>query len=162
METIDKLKKLYANTNYTPNRWENDLGVTYALFSEHDNNSINIENEETVEAVAENFDEFNAILNELPETPHFVVYDNAWIFRSLSWYKYDTVIIITPHNSNYELTVSCELMVRDHESYSVTYRDVELEDLTETIVKLRGQSIRFAKQNSKEFEDIFGKPESDF
>lgn len=162
METIDKLKKLYANTNYTPNRWENDLGVTYALFSERDNNSINIENEETVDAIAENFKEFNTLLEVLPETPHFVVYDSAWIFRSLSWYKYDTVIIITPHDDKYELTVSCELMVRDHELYSVTYHDVELEDLTETIVKLRGQTIRFAKQNSKEFEDIFGKPESDF
>jgi hypothetical protein len=162
METINKLKKLYVNTNYTPNRWENDLGVTYALFSERDNNSINIENEETVEAIAENFDEFNTLLEVLPETPHFVVYDNAWIFRSLSWYKYDTVIVIVPTECKYELTVSCELMVRDHESYSVTYRDVELEDLTQTIVKLRGQSIRFAKQNSKEFEDIFGKPESDF
>lgn len=162
METIDKLKKLYANTNYTPNRWENDLGVTYALFSERDNNSINIENEETVNAIVENFNEFNTLLEVLPETPHFVVYDNAWVFRSLSWYKYDTVIIITPHDDKYELTVSCELMVRDHESYSVTYRDVELQDLTETIVKLRGKTIRFAKQNSKEFEDIFGKSESDF
>lgn len=162
MRTLDKLKKLYANTNYTPNRWENDLGVTYALFSERDNNSINIENEETVDAIADNFDEFNTLLGVMPETPHFVVYDNAWIFRSLSWYKYDTVIVITPHDDKYELTVSCEIMVRDHESYSITYRDVELKDLTETIVKLRGQSIRFAKQNSKEFEDIFGKPECDF
>ena len=162
METIDKLKRLYANTNYTPNRWDNDLGVTYALFSERDNNSINIENEETVNAIADNFDEFNTILNELPETPHFVVYDDAWIFRSLSWYKYDTVIKIIPTNGNYELTVSCELMVRDHEIYSVTYRDVELEDLTQTIIKLRGKTIRFAKQNSKEFKDTFGKPESDF
>lgn len=162
MRTLDKLKKLYADTNYTPNRWENDLGVTYALFSERDNNSINIENSKTIDAIAENFNEFNAILNELPETPHFVVYDDAWIFRSLSWYKYDTVITIVPTNGKYELTVSCELMVRDHESYSVTYRDVELEDLTQTIIKLRGQSIRFAKQNSKAFENIFGKPESDF
>lgn len=162
METINKLKKLYAGTNYTPNRWENNLGVTYAVFSERDNNSINIENEETVEAIAENFDEFNAILKELPETPHFVVYDDVWIFRSLSWYKYDTVIIIVPTNGNYELTVSCELMIRDHEIYSVTYRDVELKDLTQTIVKLRGQTIRFAKENSKEFEDTFGKPESKF
>lgn len=162
METIDKLKKLYANTNYTPNKWENELGVTYALFSERDNNSINIENSKTVDAIAENFDEFNTILSVMPETPHFVVYDGAWIFRSLSWYKYDTVVIIVPTNGKYELTVSCELMVRDHESYSVTYPDVELQDLTETIIKLRGQSIRFAKQNSKEFENIFGKPESDF
>lgn len=53
-------------------------------------------------------------------------------------------------------------MVRDHEIYSVTYHNVELQDLTETIITLRGQTIRFAKQNSKEFEDIFGKPESDF
>ena len=136
--------------------------MTYAVFNERDNNSINIENEETVDAIAENFDEFNTLLEVLPETPHFVVYDTAWIFRSLSWYKYDTVIVIVPTECKYELTVSCELMVRDHESYSVTYRDVELEDLTQTIVKLRGQSIRFAKQNSKEFENIFGKPESDF
>lgn len=162
METINKLKKLYANTNYTPNKWENDLGVTYALFSERDNNSINIENSETVDAIAENFDEFNTLLSVMPETPHFVVYDNAWIFRSLSWYKYDTVITIVPRGHKYKLTVSCEIMVRDHEIYSVTYSDVELKDLTETIVKLRGQTIRFAKQNSKEFEDIFGKPESDF
>lgn len=162
MKALEKLKELYADTNYTPNRWENDLGVTYALFSERDNNSINIENEETVNTIAENFDEFNTILTHLPETPHFVVYDNTWIFRSLSWYKYDTVIIITPHDDRYELTVSCELMVRDHESYSVTYRDVELEDLTQTIIKLRGQTIRFAKQNSKEFENTFGKPESEF
>lgn len=162
METIDKLKKLYAGTNYTPNRWENDLGVTYALFSERDNNSINIENSETVDAIAENFDEFNTLLSVMPETPHFVVYDNAWIFRSLSWYKYDTVIIIVPTEGKYECTVSCEIMVRYHESYSVTYSDVELKDLTETIVKLRGQTIRFAKQNSDEFKDIFGKPESDF
>ena len=162
MKALDKLKKLYANTNYTPNRWENDLGVTYALFSERDNNSINIENEETIEAIAENFDEFNTLLSVIPETPHFVVYDDAWIFRSLSWYKYDTVVTIVPVDDKYELTVSCELMVRDHESYSITYRDVELKDLTQTIVKLRGQTIRFAKENSKEFEDIFGKPESDF
>lgn len=162
MKTLEKLKELYANTNYTPNRWENDLGVTYALFSERDNNSINIENEETVEAIAENFDEFNTLLEVLPETPHFVVYDNAWIFRSLSWYKYDTVITIVPRGEKYELTVNCEIMVRNHEIYSVTYHNVELKDLTETLVKLRGQTIRFAKQNSKEFEDIFGKPESDF
>ena len=95
METINKLKKLYANTNYTPNKWENDLGVTYALFSAKDNNSINIENSETVDAIAKNFDEFNTLLSVMPETPHFVVYDNAWIFRSLSWYKYDTVINTT-------------------------------------------------------------------
>lgn len=162
MRAIEKLKELYAHTNYTPNRWENDLGVTYALFSERDNNSINIENEETVNVIAENFDEFNTLLEVLPETPHFVKYDNAWIFRSLSWYKYDTVVAIIPTNGKYELTVSCELMVRDHESYCITYRDVELEDLTQTIIKLRGQSIRFAKQNSKEFEDTYGKSESDF
>ena len=162
METINKLKKLYANTNYTPNKWENDLGVTYALFSERDNNSINIESSETVDAIAENFNEFNTLLSEMPETPHFVVYSDAWIFRSLSWYKYDTVVTIVPKEGKYEITVSCELMVRDHEIYSITYSDVELEDLTETIVKLRGQTIRFAKQNSKEFENIFGKPESDF
>lgn len=162
METINKLKKLYANTNYTLNKWENDLGVTYALFSAKDNNSINIENSETVDAIAKNFDEFNTLLSVMPETPHFVVYDNAWIFRSLSWYKYDTVITIVPRGHKYKLTVSCEIMVRDHEIYSVTYHNVELQDLTETIITLRGQTIRFAKQNSKEFEDIFGKPESDF
>lgn len=162
MRALEKLKELYANTNYTPNRWENDLGVTYALFSECDNNSINIENEETVNAIAETFDEFNTLLEVLPETPHFVVYDNAWIFRSLSWYKYDTVVTIIPTSGKYKLTVSCEIMVRDHEIYSVTYSDVELKDLTQTVIKLRGQTIRFAKQNSKEFEDIFGKPESDF
>lgn len=136
--------------------------MTYALFSERDNNSINIENSETVDAIAENFDEFNTILNELPETPRFVVYSDAWIFRSLSWYKYDTVVTIIPTSGKYKLTVSCEIMVRDHESYSITYRDVELKDLTQTIVKLRGQTIRFAKENSKEFEDTFGKPECDF
>lgn len=162
MKVLEELKGLYANTNYTPNKWENDLGVTYALFSERDNSSINIENEETVNAIAETFDEFNTLLEVMPETPHFVVYDNAWIFRSLSWYKYDTVVTIVPTEGEYELTVSCEIMVRDHESYSVTYHNVELQDLTETIITLRGQTIRFAKQNSKEFEDIFGKPESDF
>lgn len=81
METINKLKKLYVDTNYTPNRWENDLGVTYALFSERDNNSINIENEETVDTIAENFDEFNTLLEVLPETPHFVVYDGGLDFQ---------------------------------------------------------------------------------